>query len=142
MLFTCVALGYSGALIIAQAPAKTTGVAFMTVEELKNKLTANEPVIVIDVRATDTYANSDKKIKGALHFKVRKITQRLNFPPLKDVPRDRTVVTYCSCPADESAVAAARIFLENGFKNVRALKGGWREWVKISGPTESKPRGM
>jgi len=142
MLLSCVAFCYQGAQIVAQAPAKTAGVAFMTVEELKNKLTANEPVVVIDVRATDTYANSDKKIKGAVHLKVRKITQRLNFPPLKDVPRDRTVVTYCSCPADESAIAAARIFLENGFKNVRALKGGWREWVKISGPTEAKPRGM
>ena len=134
------ALGYQGTLIVAQAPAKTSGVAFMSVEELKTILSANEPVVVIDVRSSDTFASSDKKIKGAIHMKVRRISHRLTLPPLKDVPRDRTVVTYCSCPADESAVAAARVFLENGFKNVRALKGGWREWVKVSGPTETKPR--
>ncbi len=139
-LLTCTAFCYQGAWIVAQAPAKTSGVAFMSVEELKTKLSANEPVVVIDVRSSETFANSDKKIKGAIHLKVRRISHRLSLPPLKDVPRDRTVVTYCSCPADEAAISAARIFLENGFKNVRALKGGWREWMKISGPTEAKPR--
>jgi 3-mercaptopyruvate sulfurtransferase SseA len=32
--------------------------------------------------------------------------------------------------------------LENGFKNVRALKGGWNEWLKVSGQTETKQRGL
>ena len=139
-LLACVALGYQGAVIVAQAPAKTSGVAFISVEELKTRLTANESLIVIDVRSSETFASSDKKIKGAIHMKVRRIEHRLLLPPLKDVPRDRPVVTYCSCPADEAAVSAARVFLENGFKNVRALKGGWREWMKVSGPTETKPR--
>jgi rhodanese-related sulfurtransferase len=139
-LLTCIAFCYQGALIVAQAPAKTSGVAFISVEELKTKLAANESLVIIDVRSSETFANSDKKIIGAIHMKVRRIEQRITLPPLKDVPRDRPVVTYCSCPADESAISAARVFLENGFKNVRALKGGWREWVKVSGPTETKPR--
>ena len=139
-VLACVAFCYQGALIVAQAPAKTSGVAFISVEELKTKLVANESVVIIDVRSSETFANSDKQIKGAIHMKVRRIEHRLTLPPLKDVPRDRPVVTYCSCPADESAISAARVFLENGFKNVRALKGGWREWMKVSGPTETKPR--
>lgn len=141
ILIMGVALLYPNPLVTGQ-PAKSSSVALMSAEELKSKLAANEAVVVIDVRSSDTYAGSDKKIKGAIHVKVRRLKDRLSFPPLKDVPRDREVVTYCSCPADEAAISAARVLLENGFKRVRVLKGGWREWVKITGQTESKPRGL
>lgn len=141
ILIMCAAFVYQDAKVIAQ-PAKSSGVALITAEELKSKLAANEAVVVIDVRSSETYANSDKKIKGAVHVKVRRLKSRLSFPPLKDVPRDREVVTYCSCPADEAAISAARVLLENGFKRVRVLKGGWRQWVKITGQTDSKPRGL
>lgn len=141
ILMACAALVYQDALVSGQ-PAKSSGVALMTAEELKSKLAANEALVIIDVRSSETYANSDLKIKGAIHVKVRRLKHRLSFSPLKDVPRDREVITYCSCPADEAAIAAGRILLENGFKRVRALKGGWREWVKIGGQTQNKPRGL
>jgi rhodanese-related sulfurtransferase len=32
----------------------------------------------------------------------------------------------------------AQLLLENGFKQVRALKGGWDAWVKAAGPVEPK----
>ena len=128
-------------LVIGQAPEKGAGVAFMSGEELKTKLAANEPVLVIDVRSSEKYADSNQKIKGAIHVKVRRLDHRISFAPLKDA-RDREVVTYCSCPADEAAIAAARILLQKGYKHVRVLKGGWTQWVKISGQIESKPRGL
>ena len=126
--------------VTGQSPEKGSGIAFMSGEELKAKLAANEPVLVIDVRSSDKYADSKQKIKGAIHVKVRRLNHRMSFAPLKDA-RDREVVTYCSCPADEAAIAAARILLEKGYKRVRVLKGGWTQWVKISGQIESKPRG-
>jgi len=119
---------------------KGPGVAFIGAEELKGKLSGGQRVAILDVRSSDGYAHSDEKISGALHMKVRRIKHRLSFAPMKDVPKNSLVVTYCSCPADESAIAAARILLQNGFTNVRVLKGGWREWQKISGQTEKKPR--
>ena len=120
---------------------KPTGVDLITVEELKAKITANEPVVIIDVRGSESYANTDSKIKGALHVNVRKLKFRISFAPLKDVPKDREVVTYCACPNEEAALKAAQVLLENGFKRVRALKGGWQEWQKAAGPTEPRPRG-
>ena len=110
----------------------------ITVEELKNKVTANEPLLIIDVRSSESYANSKSKIKGALHYNVRKLKYRLGFPPLKNVPKDREVITYCACPSEESAISAAKVLLENGFKRVRALKGGWIEWQKATGPVEPR----
>jgi|SRR4029453_8480488 rhodanese-related sulfurtransferase len=139
VLTFCVAI--TCALVNGRSQTQS-GVAFMTAEELKTKLASNDPVVIIDVRSSETYANSDQKIKGAIHVKVRKLKDRLNFAPLKDVPKNRPIVTYCSCPADEAAIDAARVLLQSGFTRVRALKGGWREWVKISGQTEPKARGL
>ena len=114
---------------------------FITAEELKAKLSKNVPVIIIDVRSADSL-NADNKIKGAYYVKLRRLKYRLSFPPLKDVPRDRNVVTYCACPNDEASVRAAQILRDSGFKNVQVLKGGWVVWKKANGQIEPMARGL
>jgi len=133
---------YQSATVRAQGEKSNAGVAFISAEELKAKVASNEPLVIFDVRSSNGYANSDRKIRGAIHVKVRRLRHRISLPPLKDVPRERLVITYCACPADESSISAARVLLESGFKNVRALKGGWNEWLKVSGQTETKQRGL
>ncbi|HEX5966561.1 MAG TPA: rhodanese-like domain-containing protein [Pyrinomonadaceae bacterium] len=118
----------------AQKPAVPT----ITVEELKAKLNNNDPVTVIDVRGAEGYAASTTTIKGAFHFKLRRIKSRLKYAPLKDLPKDREIVTYCACPADESSFSAAQTLQEAGFTRVRVLKGGWTEWLKAKGPVQPK----
>ncbi len=118
------------------------GIQFITADELKGKLAKNEPVVVIDVRATSGLLDSDNKIKGAIHVKLRRLKSRLSFPPLKDVPRNREVITYCACPNDESAVRAAQVLSETGFTRVRVLKGGWVIWKKANGQVEPMARGI
>ena len=120
---------------------ETPQVATISVDELKAKLNNNQPVTIIDVRSSEGFANSTTTIKGSIHFKVRRLKSRLAFPPLKDLPRDREIVTYCSCPKDESSIAAAQILQAAGFQRVRVLQGGWNEWVKANGPVQAKPRG-
>ena len=112
---------------------------FITAEQLKERLAGDQPITVIDVRDTKTYTSSPK-IKGSLYFKLRRLRYRLTMPPLRDLPRDREVVTYCACPHDEASIQAAKIFLEAGFKHVHVLHGGWQMWLKVDGPTESRPR--
>lgn len=120
---------------------KTEQVSMITAQELKEKMARNDPVMIIDVRSSEGFAASTTTIKGSTHFKVRKLKSRLAFPPLKDLPRDREIVTYCSCPKDESSIAAAQILLASGFTRVRVLQGGWNEWLRANGPVQSKPRG-
>ena len=136
-----IALSLSSSVVAGDVPQKPTAVDLISVEELKAKFTANEAVVIIDVRGSESYANSDSKIKGAIHVNVRKLKFRLGFAPLKDVPKDREIVTYCACPSEEASIKAAQILLENGFKRVRALKGGWQEWQRAAGATEPRPRG-
>lgn len=104
----------------------------ITVSELQAKLAKHEKVLIIDVRGGD-YDQSDSKIAGALRIAPGEIQSRI-----ADLPHDREIITYCSCPTDGGAVSAGRILNENGFKNVRALKGGWPAWIKIGAPVEPK----
>ena len=124
--------------LAARTPAN---VDLISAQELKAKVDRNEPLLILDVRSSESYANSDRRIKGAIHVKVRRLEHRLNFPPLKDVPRDREVITYCACPSEEASIAAAQVLLGNGFKRVRALKGGWQDWLKVNGAVEPRPKG-
>lgn len=112
----------------------------ITADELRAKVEKNAPLTILDVRSTSSYLDSGNKIKGAIHVKLRRLQSRLSLPPLKSVPRDREVVTYCACPNDEASIEAARILLAAGFKHVRVLKGGWRVWLKANGPVEPRPR--
>jgi rhodanese-related sulfurtransferase len=116
----------------AVASGAPVDVQRITVDDLKNKLTAQESVVIIDVRGQD-YDSSDSKIKGAIRIAPSQIESHLG-----DLSRDSQIVTYCSCPTDGGAVSAARILQLNGFKNVRALKGGWPSWVHAGGATEPK----
>jgi len=118
----------------AQQPIVNT----ISAEELKTMMANNQPVTVIDVRSSEGFANSTTTLKGSIHFKLRKLKDRLNFPPLKDLPRNREIVTYCACPNDESSTSAAQILLAAGFTRVRVLKGGWNEWQRVKGPVQPR----
>jgi rhodanese-related sulfurtransferase len=130
-------------LVQAQNSSAKPGlnVDLISAAELKSKVDRNEPLVILDVRSSESYANSDRRIKGAIHVKVRRLEHRLNFPPLKDAPRDREVITYCACPSEEASIAAAQILISSGFRRVRALKGGWQEWLKVNGAVEPRPKG-
>jgi rhodanese-related sulfurtransferase len=120
----------------------STAIQFVTAEELKAKVARNEQVAIIDVRGSSGLLENDNKIKGAIYVKLRRLKSRLGLSPLKDVPRDQEVVTYCACPNDESSIRAAQMLLESGFKRVRVLKGGWVTWKKSNGPVEPMSRVM
>jgi len=108
---------------------------FISPEELKAMIAKNQSLAVIDLRAQASFEQSDSRIKGSVHARVRKVAYQM-----RALPRDREIVTYCACPADEAAILAARALLEHGFKRVRVLKGGWRAWLDAGGQVESKPK--
>ena len=74
------------------AEHKTEGeVPRITVDELKEKLAKNAPVFIIDSRSQSSYDNSEMKIKGAVRIPADEIDARL-----KEIPRDREIVVYCT----------------------------------------------
>ena len=79
------------------APAASTTVAAeveiarMTVEELKAKIEKNEPITIIDSRSQGSYGSTDSKIKGAIRILSDEVESRL-----KEIPRDKEIVIYCT----------------------------------------------
>ena len=131
LLLTLVAVAH------AQQPVP---VNMITAEELKTKLSNNEPVFVIDVRSSEGFANSSTTVKGSMHYKLRRLKSRLNYSPLKDMPRNREIVTYCACPKDQSSISAAQILQAAGFTRVKVLQGGWNEWLRVNGPVQARAK--
>lgn len=132
-------------LSAATAAAQSVGehqqppeVVLMEAGELKRKVERGEPVTIIDVRGGDAFVGSDGKIRGALRVRPRRLRARLNVSPLKEVSRDREVVTYCACPDDEASVRAAQVLQAAGFRRVRVLKGGWQAWLSVRGQVEAR----
>ena len=63
----------------------------ISIEELKRKLDAGQPVLIIDNRAGSSWLGSLVKIKGALHIPLSDLESRI-----EELPRDVEVVTYCT----------------------------------------------
>ena len=135
LFYALIVVGLHVITVQAQTPP---AVEMITAEELKTKLAGNEPVMIIDVRSPQGFAASTTTIKGAIHFKARKLKSRLKYAPLKDLPKDREIVTYCACPNDESSITAAQVLQASGFTRVRVLQGGWNEWLRAKGPVEPR----
>jgi len=66
-------------------------VARITPEELKEKLDAGEPLVVVDLRNSIEFEVGSEKVPGALHLDPREIEDRH-----VEIPRDRDVVLYCT----------------------------------------------
>ena len=123
-----------------QAANGNTQISRITAGELKSKLSRNEAVTILDVRDTNGYVNSNDRIKGSIHVKLRRLQVRLTLPPLSNISRDTEVITYCACPHDEASIRAAQILLDAGFKRVRVLDGGWQSWLTANGQVEPRPK--
>src|SRR5215217_7662120 len=136
MIILAFVIVMSSTFVYAQSPS----VEMISADELKAKVTSNLPVTIIDVRSSEGYAAATTTVKGAIHFKLRKLKYRLQYPPLKNVPKDQEIVTYCACPKDEASIAAAQILQASGFKRVKVLQGGWTEWLRANGPVEPRAK--
>ena len=101
----------------------------ITVEELK-KLMAEQQVVVVDVRSPDAYNNGH--IKGSINLPLDKI----QAGDYKDLPRDKRIITYCSCGAEQSSATATSLLEKAGYKNGATLLGGTNAWQQSGGEME------
>jgi rhodanese-related sulfurtransferase len=98
----------------------------ITASELKVLVDRGE-VTIIDVR--DTSAYSTAHIPGALQIPVSRIEGEIPY-----LPKGKPIVTYCTCPAEESSGLAVQILEHRGVKNAAALQGGLEAWQRSGYP--------
>ena len=101
----------------------------MEFQEFKN-LYAEDSALVVDSRSKASY--EEGHIPGAILMPLN--TVKINFSELSHVTKP--IVVYCSWPNEETSARAALIMIENGIKNVYALRGGYRKRVSDGNPVE------
>jgi hydroxyacylglutathione hydrolase len=103
------------------------------VDEAK-KLVAEGRAILVDVRGAESYKASH--IKGAIDFPLDK----LEAGDFKGLPKDKRIITYCACGAEQTSARAAILLEKAGFKDAAALLGGIHAWERAGGPIEKANR--
>jgi rhodanese-related sulfurtransferase len=99
--------------------------ARITVAELRQLLDSGAEPLIVDVRSPGAAALEFQRIPGALHVPLDQVGKHV-----KDLPRDRDVILYCTCPNEASAAQAAKLLKDHGFTRVRPLHGGLDAWIE------------
>lgn len=98
--------------------------------ELKKKIDDNEDIFILDVRTPQEYEfwklSYDKYDDPKLIPVDRLFTQEPNL--LKDIPRDKEIVTICA--HGNRSMIAANMLKKLGY-NVRSMKGGMAGWNRV-----------
>ena len=98
--------------------------ARISVADLYALIEGGASPLIIDVRSVTARELEPRWIPGALHVPLPEVAQRL-----KELPRDRDIILYCTCPSEASAARVAKILMNHGFTRVRPLYGGLDAWV-------------
>ncbi len=61
------------------------------IDEVKKKMDKGESILLIDTRNPRDWSESSVKLPGALRIHYSELEQHL-----EELPRDRTIVTYCT----------------------------------------------
>src|SRR5207253_10845176 len=96
----------------------------ISAEEINARALAGEPMVFVAARNAKAWAESDRKIPGAIRVPTHDVESHLD-----EIDKSSTVIVYCTCPSEESSVIVARTFSDNGYPRVFALRGGFDAWV-------------
>ena len=92
-------------------------------EELKTMIDRRQEVFIVDLRHPLDYLPDPRILPGAIRMTPDKLVERRN-----EIPLDRDIVLYCTCPSDASAGKMAITLQKLGIHRVRPLHGGFEGW--------------
>jgi membrane protein DedA with SNARE-associated domain/rhodanese-related sulfurtransferase len=110
---------------------KELRMARITVDELHHRLEQGEDVTILDLRSAAEVERNPLLIRTARHLTLDELKSRQG-----EIPRDRDIILYCSCPNEVSSARMALLLQRNGFTRVRPLLGGLDAWREKNYPTE------
>ncbi len=103
---------------------KMLRIARITVGDLRRLMDGGERPVVVDVRSPSIRKLDPRFIPGALAMDMAEVDQRLD-----QLPADRDIIFYCTCPNEASAAQVAKKLIELGYTRVRPLHGGLDAWL-------------
>lgn len=104
-------------------------VARISSDELRDKLAAGTDMVIVDLRLPRDFADAPQTLPGALRLPPGEVAHRH-----QEIPRDREVVLYCSCPDEATSTRVALLLQQYGIHRVRPLAGGYEAWRQKNFP--------
>ncbi|RXS96915.1 VTT domain-containing protein [Silvibacterium dinghuense] len=98
-------------------------------QELKGMLDNGQPVYIVDLRHPLDYLPDPRTLPGAVMLTPDKLVLES-----EQIPRDRDVVLFCTCPSEATAAKMALAIRKLGVYRVRPLLGGFDEWKGLGYP--------
>jgi len=108
-------------------------VARISVAELRGLMHQGKAPVVVDVRSPSIRDRDARYIPGAIAIDLGEVANRR-----RDLPSEKEIVFYCSCPNEASAASAAKELMTLGYSRVRPLLGGLDEWVAAGYEVEQR----
>ena len=102
--------------------------------DLKRQLDAGEQVYIVDLRHPLELLPEPFTLPGAVHFSPESLAARQS-----EIPRDRDIVLYCTCPSEATSAKTAMTLHKLGVERVRPLRGGYDEWKRLGFPLDAIP---
>jgi membrane protein DedA with SNARE-associated domain/rhodanese-related sulfurtransferase len=100
-------------------------------EEAFALLNSGHPATIVDLRHPAEIQRNGLKIAGALVMRPDELRERS-----AEIPDDRDVILYCSCPNEVTSASVAMQLKQIGISRVRPLAGGFEAWVAAELPVE------
>jgi membrane protein DedA with SNARE-associated domain/rhodanese-related sulfurtransferase len=125
---------FAGRIIRRRMVLKELLAARLEPQELKRQLDAGEPVYIVDLRHPLELLPDPFTLPGALHFSPDTLASRH-----MEIPRDRDIVLFCTCPSEATAAKTAMTLHKLGIDRVRPLRGGYDEWKRLGFPLDAVP---
>lgn len=103
----------------------------ITVDELYKMVQTGDTPVIVDLRSMAEVQRDPSLIQGARHMTMEELKLWQ-----KEIPPDREIVLYCSCPNEVTSARMALLLRRNGIKRVRPLLGGLDAWRERNYPIE------
>jgi len=101
-------------------------------QALKLMLDAGEAVYIVDLRHPLELVPDPFTLPGAHHLSPDSLAARSS-----EIPLDRDIVLYCTCPSEATAAKTAMTLHKLGVDRVRPLRGGFDEWKRLGFPLDA-----
>jgi membrane protein DedA with SNARE-associated domain/rhodanese-related sulfurtransferase len=106
-------------------------VSRMTVDELKAAIDRGERPFVVDLRHKLEFLVNPRTVSTAVRISPDELSLRH-----AEIPRDREVVLYCTCPSEATSAKVAMELKKIGITRVRPLMGGLQAWENQGYPMD------
>lgn len=104
----------------------------VTADAIKQHMRGGDAPLFVEVRHHQDHDWNSFKARGAVRIDDNEVEHRL-----EEIPRNRIIVLYSTCPGDEASIRAARLLMKEGWNDVHPLVGGFNAYLKAELPVEN-----